>query len=126
MKAACYVDFYRSGGYAEWRGGQRTAYKDYPFCVLFILKNAERRNNTAERLLRLNPPIREQVWLSTFDEFLHDPLGAIWVQPRRYLEAVRGTAFDPYQPPAAGHYRRQSERERLVEEHVHKRMLLES
>jgi len=126
QKGICYVDYYKSGGYAEWLGQSRAAFRDYPFCVLMVLKNAERRNNTAERLLQLNPPIRQQVWLTTWEEIVADPLGAIWVQPGEYAKATAGTAFDPMAERGKGTYRRQVEREDMVERAVRKRRLLES
>jgi hypothetical protein len=123
-KGVCYVNYYKSGGYAEWLGKPRAAFRDYPFCVLMVLKNAERRNNTAERLLQLNPPIYRQVWLTTSKEIISDPLGAIWVQPREYLEVTKGTAFDPMTQRQKGVYRRQTERERSVEKVICKRELI--
>jgi len=75
-KAACYLAYYKSGGYAEKCGGLRGDFKEYPFRVLFVFKTAERRNNTAERLIQGNPPILTQVWLTTFSEATADPFGA--------------------------------------------------
>jgi hypothetical protein len=56
-RAACYLDYYRSGGFAIRNGGHPADFKEYPFRVLIVLKSAERRNNTAERLIRSEPPI---------------------------------------------------------------------
>ena len=50
-RAGCYLDYYKSGGFAVRNGASRSAFKEFPFRVLMILKNAERRNNTAEGLL---------------------------------------------------------------------------
>src|SRR6266568_3397470 len=41
-KAACYMDYCRSGGFAVRNGAPRSAYKEYPFRVLMVFKNAER------------------------------------------------------------------------------------
>ena len=56
-KAACYLEFYKSGDFAVRNGSTRDKFKDFPFRVLIVLKSAERRNNTAERLVQNNPPI---------------------------------------------------------------------
>ncbi len=66
-----------------------------------------------------------QVWLTTWKEITADPLGAIWVQPREYLEVTKGTAFDPAIERRKGMYRRKVEREAMVEREVRKRWLLE-
>jgi hypothetical protein len=62
-------------------GASRSAYKEFPFRVLIVLKSAERRDNTAEKLLQSNPPIRTLVYLSTFSEVTADPVGKIWIRP---------------------------------------------
>ena len=124
-RAGCYLDFYRNGGFAVRNGGVRSAYKEYPFRVLFIFKNAERRNNMAERLLQNNPPIFTQVVQSTFDEVIANPLGAIWTCPRDYREAVKGTPFDTERRrEKTVVYKRQTEREILVDRNVKKFPLL--
>jgi hypothetical protein len=126
LKGASYVTYYKDGGYAKWLGKSRAEFREYPFCVLMVLKNAERRNNTAERLLQLNPPIYRQVWLTTWEEITTNPLGTIWVQPKEYLEVTKGTAFDPMMERRKGVYRRQVAREQLVERSVLKRSLLDT
>jgi hypothetical protein len=124
-RASAYVDFYKSGGFAIRNGAARSAFKDYPFRVLFIFKNAERRNNMAERLLQNNPPIFTQVILSTFDEVIGNPLGAIWTCPRDYREATKGTRFDIEKNHGKfSGYKRQAERELLVEQKVRKSRIL--
>ena len=125
LKSASYTAYYKDGGYAGWLGKPRADFRDYPFCVLMVLKNAERRNNTAERLLQLNPPIRRQVWLTTLKEIISDPLGAIWVQPGEYLEVTKGTAFDPRTKRQKGMYQRQVGRERFVEQSLTRKRLME-
>jgi hypothetical protein len=35
-KASCYLDYYKSGGFAARNGATRSAYKDYPFRVLMV------------------------------------------------------------------------------------------
>jgi hypothetical protein len=89
-----------------------------------VFKTAERRNNTAERLLQNNPPIFTQACLSTFEEVTTDPLGAIWTCPRDYHHATKGTAFDAERKRASWGYRRQFERDRLVESRIAKFALL--
>ena len=126
-RAGAYADFYKSGGFAQRNGADRAAFKEYPFRVLFVFKNAERRNNMAERLLQNTPPIFTQVMLTTFDEVLVDPLGAIWACPRDYREATTGTPFDTekVREKRLG-YKRQTEREIIVERNVKKFALLTS
>jgi hypothetical protein len=122
-RAACYLDFYKSGGFALRNGATRDAYKEYPFRVLMVFKNAERRNNTAARLLQNNPPIFTQVCLSTFDEVMTNPLGPVWITPAAYRDCVKETPFDIARPN--GTYRRQSEREEFAEKHIKKISLLQ-
>jgi hypothetical protein len=125
-RAACYLAYYQAGGFAMKNGATRNAYKEYPFRVLMVFKNAERRNNTAARLLQNNPPIFTQVCLSTYDEVTTNPLGPVWVTPAAYREAVKGTRFDIESHRQWTGYRRQPEREALVEQRIQKLRLLES
>jgi len=119
-RAGCYLDFYRSGGFAERNKAPRSAYKEYPFRVLMVFKTAERRNNIAESLLQCTPPILTQVILSTIEEVTADPLGAIWIRPLDYREATKGTPFAPAQTRQTWGYRRQTEREVFVERKIKK------
>ena len=123
-RAGCYLDYYKSGGFAVRSGGSRGQFKDFPFRVLMVFKTAERRNNTAERLLQSNPPIFTQVVLSTFAEVTANPLGPIWIFPRDYRDAVKGTPFDTEQQREQWGYKRQTERELLVERKVKKFRIL--
>jgi hypothetical protein len=126
IKAACYRDYYRSGGFAVRSGGARQEHEAYPFRVLMVFRNAERRNNAAERLLLLSPPVLSQAWLTTFTEVTTNPLGPIWIRPGDYRTAVRGTAFDAGDQRRGSTYRRQSARETHVEGTVPKHALLTS
>ena len=123
-RAGCYLDYYQSGGFAVRNGAPRSAYKEYPFRVLIVLKTAERRNNTAERLLQSNPPILTQAYLSAFAEVSANPLGTIWIRPIEYREALKQTAFEV--GTRAKVYRRQSEREKSIESVIKKVRLIES
>jgi hypothetical protein len=123
-KASFYLDYYQSGGFAVSRGLSRADHKKRPFQVLMVFRSAERRNNTAERLLQNNPPIRTQACLSTFEEVTTDPLGNIWIRPLDYDNATRGTAFDVERKRPSWVYRREVERERLVDSQVRKFALL--
>lgn len=125
-RATCYLDYYRRGGLAVRFGYAKEQYKELPFRVLMTFRNAERRNNAAERLLANRPPILTQTMLTTIDELKADPLGPIWIQPIDYREAVRDTAFDVGRHPARQAYRRQPDREALVNERVPRRRLLGS
>jgi hypothetical protein len=122
-RAGCYLDYYKSGGFAERSGAPRSAYKKFPFRVLIILKNGERRNNTADGLLQSNPPILTLAHLSTFAEVMADPVGEVWIRPIDYREAVRGSAYE--KQTRKGAYRRQTERQTLVEQRIAKLALLE-
>ena len=123
-RAACYRAHFRNGSFAESRGGTREEYEQYPFRVLAVFKTAERRNNAAERLLSLNPPLMRMVWCSTMPEVLRDPLGPIWVQPADYQEVIAGSRHEIASPRHLGRYRRQKERDELVEEMVKKNRLV--
>jgi hypothetical protein len=125
-RAACYRDYYESGGLANRFGRPRLEYKQFPFVVLMTFKTAERRNNTAERLLLNHPPIRNQVWLSTLKEVTTDPLGAIWVKPGDYLKITTDTAFDVANRRHVKGYRSQPERELFIEQHIPRHRLLPS
>lgn len=117
-----YQDYYRRGGLAVKYGSTAEEYKDFPFRVLIVLPNDERRNNMAARLLQNTPPVLTMVWLTTFQEITTDPLGAIWMRPIDYKEITEGTPYDPSRE-RTGAYRRQPEREELVEKRLSKRQL---
>jgi Replication-relaxation len=123
-RAACYRDYYFRGGLASRFGRPRSEYKQFPFVVLMVFKNSERRNNTAERLLQIVPSIHNQVWLSTLKEATTDPLGAIWVKPTDYARLTTGTEFDVERRRSFQGYRRQPEREEFVEKNIVKHPLL--
>jgi hypothetical protein len=112
-RAFGYQDFYRRGGLAIRYGSTRDAYKEFPFRVLMVLPNEERRNNMAERLLQNEPPVLTMVWLTTFSEITTDPLGAIWMRPLEYREITKGTQYDSSRP-RTGAYRREPAREAMV------------
>ena len=122
-RTASYLHYYQSGGLAVRHRKPRSVYKDFPFRVLMVFKNAERRNNTAERLLHNNPPILTIAWLTTRAEVLADPLGSIWIRPVDYRDATANTPFAASAPKSAP-YLRQPERENFVEAHIKKSSLL--
>jgi hypothetical protein len=124
-RAACYLHYYQSGNFAVKNRAARTAYKDYPFRVLMVFKNSERRNNTAEKLLQSESPIFTHAWLSTFDEVATNPFGAIWIRPIDYRDATVGTVYDTAHRRASLGYRRQTDRESMVEKKIKKLPLLE-
>lgn len=123
-KAGCYLDYYRRGGFAVRNGATRDDFKKFPFRVLMVFKNAERRNNTALRLLQNTPPILTMVYFSTFEEVTHDPTGAIWIRPLDYRAATEGTPFAPEKQPKKWGYQRQTARELFVEQKVPKQRIL--
>jgi hypothetical protein len=116
--ARCYQEYHKSGGFAVWCGGTRDQVREYPFRVLMVFKTPERRNNCAERLLQALPPVLSRVWLSTFQEVKSNPFGKIWIRPRDYRDATKGTRFDPERQRKSWAYRRENERQLLVEEKV--------
>ncbi len=80
-RGGCYLDYYKSGGFAKVNGSTPLKYKEYPFRVLFVLKTVDRRNNTAGLLLNSSPPIRTLIYVSTLREVLVNLLGKIWLRP---------------------------------------------
>jgi hypothetical protein len=125
-KTGCYLEYYKSGGFAVRNGSTRDKFKEFPFRVLLVLKSAERRNNTAERLVHNNPPVLTQTWLTTFAEVTADPLGAIWIQPKDYREVTKGTPFEAKGSISTFGYHRQPGREIFIEKNIKKLPLLES
>jgi len=123
-RAGCYFDYYRSGGFAMRNGATRENYKQFPFRVLMVFKSAERRNNTAARLLQSEQPILKQVCLATLVDATRDPLGLVWIRPFDYREAARGTQFDADLPRETWQYKRQAEREAFIEKHIQKHSIL--
>jgi hypothetical protein len=121
-RAAGYRDYYRRGGLAVRHGRPAADFEQFPFRVLIILKNAERRNNTAENLLLVRPPILTQATLTTFAEVTSNPLGPIWVRPIDYRAAITGSAFECQ--PNQGAYRRQTLREDWVDMKITKHPLI--
>lgn len=119
-RAGCYLDYYKSGGFAVRNGAPRSEFKNFPFRVLVVFKTPERRNNTAERLLQHTPPILTQVCLSTLDDVTKNPLGQIWIQPVDYRDAVKGTPFEVQPHRKQLEYQRQTARELFVEGKVPK------
>lgn len=122
-RAGCYHDYYRSGGFAARNGGDRSAYREYPFRVLIAFKTAERRNNVAERLLHGNPPVFALVHLSTLEEVKNEPTAAIWIRPLDYRNATEGWSSGPGNRFGQRGYQRQTARDMLVEQRVKKQLL---
>ena len=125
FRSLCYIEHYKSGGFALQNGGTRADFKDFPFRVLVVLKTAERRNNLAERLSQNIPPILTQAWLTTISEANVDPLGTIWIQPGDYRNAVKGTRFFRDRLNRKFEYSRDVKRDTFVNSSVLKRPLLE-
>ena len=123
-RALDYLEYYRSGDFAERNGAQRTDFKDFPFRVLIVVPNAERRNNLAERLAHNIPPVLTLTWLATMAEVTENPLGAIWIRPADYRDVTKGTRFYNEHPPREFAYRHQPEREAFVEAKIKKSRLL--
>jgi hypothetical protein len=94
QKAACYLDYYHSGGLALRFGNRRDNFKSFPFRVLMVFKTGKRQNNALERLIRNIPPILTQVWASTLVEAANSPLTAIWTRPKDYLSVAKNHGSD--------------------------------
>lgn len=116
-----YREYYSGGGFATTFGAPRADFAQYPFRVLIVLPSDERRNNLAESLLALKPPIETQAWMTTASELRSDPLGPIWLRPRDYRDALVGAGFAEDRPRAA--YRRNRQREVRVRERASLRAL---
>jgi len=124
-KIECYLDFYRRGGLALRNGRPKDDYKTFPFRVLLIFRNAERRNNAAERLIAHQPPILSIAALTTIDEVKTNPLGAIWIRPRDYRDVIRDTPYDAIPASDVAIYRRSAQRDAWIEKTVIHHALIE-
>lgn len=78
VKAFCYRDYYRRGGFALRRGKRPEEFDKLPFRVLFVMRSTARIGNTARMLREMNPPINNMAWLSAIDDVNRNPLAAIW------------------------------------------------
>lgn len=116
VKAADYMQHFKSGGFARSHGKPASDYKSLPFRVLIVLRNDERRNNLAAALLAANPPILSLAWLTTLERILADPLGAIWMRPIDYRDAMKDANADDQAQRRP--YRRRPQRQRHVARHV--------
>jgi len=121
LRASCYLTHYSTGGYAQSRGALREDFKQFPFRVLFVFNNDERRNNFFMHCLQLNDPVRTLAWAATLENVLADPTGSIWLRPLDFEKAVQGTRFDPVRYRFDHVYRREPEREALVSAKATKR-----
>jgi hypothetical protein len=83
-KCLNYREYFRSGGFAVFRGGKREQFKDFPFQVLVVVMSEKRRNNLAELLLRTTPPFSQMILITTLKQCVHDPLGDIWLTAGAY------------------------------------------
>jgi hypothetical protein len=124
-KIECYLDFYRRGGLAIRNGRPKDDYKEFPFRVLLIFQNAERRNNAAERLIAHQPSILSIAVLTTIDEVRANPLDPIWIRPRDYRAVTNGTPYDAISASDSAIYRRSAERDIWIEKMVIHHVLIE-
>lgn len=118
-KAYGYQAHYRRGGFAKSLDYPAAEFQDFPFLVLAVLRSTERRNNIAARLVQDPPRTLTQVWCTTLDELDRDPLGAIWIQPRDYLQVTRNTPFDAEKQVFIG-YHSDPQREKFVDKNIPK------
>lgn len=124
QKAFCYLHFYQQGGMALRFGARREEFRDFPFRVLAVFQSEERRNNVAERLLRNNPPLMTQVWLSTMAEIRENPLSPIWIRPKDYAETMGANASHHLHANENTIYRRNVLRDLKARDTVPKSVLL--
>ena len=117
-RLGCYLDYYRTGGFAVRNGASPDAFKEFPFRVLVVFKTAERLNNTAERLLSARPPILTMACMSTYADAIAEPFGFIWSNPADYRAATSGSEFDPARGRQQMGYVRRSAREHFVQQRV--------
>jgi Replication-relaxation len=126
-KIECYLDFYRRGGLALRNGRPKHDYKGFPFRVLVVFRNAERRNNAAERLIGQQPPILSIAVLATIDEVRMNPLGPIWIRPCDYRDVVIGIPYGAAPLTSnAPIYRRSAERDEYIEKAVKRNALIDA
>lgn len=103
-KAWCYRNHHERGGFAVQHGRPRSEATLFPFRVLMVFKTTARRNNVAARLLQIYPSVSTQTWLTTFKEITDNPLGAIWITPYAYRQALKvATSTRQNEPPAIRH-----------------------
>lgn len=86
-RASCYLDYYRSGGFAVKNGATRDDYRKHPFRVLIVCNSAERRDNIVTRLLANEPPVLTHSLLTTISETIRTPLGGIWLSPAMHRDS---------------------------------------
>jgi hypothetical protein len=87
-KVKGYREHLRSGAFMRWLGVRDGDSKDYPFRVLFIIDSkdaAHRRDNIAQRLTEIG--VETHTPITTFAEFISNPLDTIWLTPKNYAEA---------------------------------------
>jgi hypothetical protein len=118
-----YLNFYRVGAYATRRGYSKERYKEFPFRVMLIFRNRERRNNVAARLIANVPPILTMALMTTMAELRNNPLDSIWVRPLDYRRVLSNTLYDTNLASKDRVYRRTMHRENFVEEHILKQSL---
>lgn len=104
-KAHGYNAYYTQGGFARRNGGDARTFRDYPFRVLYVVQNEERRNVLCERLAQLGrrgdgggralPLYGNQHWVTTASALRRDPLGVIWLTVGEYFRATTDTVYDP-------------------------------
>jgi hypothetical protein len=123
-KAAGYLDHFQSGGMAVKFGAPREHYKQFAFRVLWIFRNAERRNNTAQSFLTHHPPITTQAWMTTMKDVLSDPFEAIWTRPIDLRVAMVDSSFIAGSSADGPAYRRDMAKENLIERAIHAHTIL--
>lgn len=85
-KIAAYRTYYRTGGFVKWLGYEGDRIEDHPLRVLFVFLSDERLANFLETL---GEEFREsrQLWMTTLQSVLSQPIGPVWLTPRGYYEA---------------------------------------
>jgi len=112
------------GGLARWRSDSTQNYERHPFRVLIVTTSIERRNNIAERLLGLSPPILSQVCLSVLPDVIRNPLGPVWITPADLRDSLASSMFEGERSTVRHRYRRDVQRDRWITARITPRCLV--
>jgi len=123
-KASGYLDHFQTGGMAIKFGQPREEYKQFGFRVLWVFRNAERRNNAGQAFLTNRPPVTTQAWMTTMSELLDGPLHAVWTRPIDLMNSTADTPFSSQQSADSDVYRRDTAREAFVAQHLRTHSIL--
>jgi len=108
-KAGCYLEYFKSGGFADATARRAPTFKEYPVPVLMVCKSAERRKQTRRNgCFKATRQFFPKSVSPPLEEVTTDPLGTVWILPLGYRDATKGTAFDPSRKREQWGYQRQT------------------